>query len=70
MKLLIFKKAMSAGEKKEMFQPRGPTEYIEGDWKYEARWTGNIERFWVMKIFYIRVKLFLLMIFLGFYRVN
>ncbi|MEK7459540.1 MAG: DUF5680 domain-containing protein [Patescibacteria group bacterium] len=41
----FLKKAMSAGEKKEMFQPRGPTEYIEGDWKYEARWTGNIERF-------------------------
>lgn len=41
----FLKKAMSAGEKRKEFQPRGPLEHIDGDWKYRAKWNGDITRF-------------------------
>jgi hypothetical protein len=44
-KHLTFEKALSAGEKKKFFQPRGPTEFKEGDWEYSCKWKGNIKKF-------------------------
>lgn len=41
----FLKKALSAGEKIDSFQPRGPKEYTEGHWKYECRMEGDITRF-------------------------
>lgn len=41
----FLKKAMSAGEKQKIFQPRGPSEYGDGKWKYRAKWNGTISRF-------------------------
>jgi hypothetical protein len=42
---LFLKKAMSTGEKCEVFQPRGPDVFIDGDWKYECDWSGSISDF-------------------------
>jgi len=41
----FLKKAMSAGEKQEEFQPRGPKEFEEGDWRYQVKWNGDITKF-------------------------
>lgn len=30
----FLKKALSAGEKQEGFQPRGPKQFADGDWEY------------------------------------
>ena len=38
----FLKKAMSHGEKKESFQPRGEKEFKDGDWEYRCNWTGDI----------------------------
>ena len=41
----FLKKALSAGEKKEKFQPRGPKQFKYGDWKYVCRVKGDITKF-------------------------
>ena len=44
----FLKKALSAGEKQEVFQPRGPKVFYDDDWqdwKYEADWIGDITQF-------------------------
>ncbi|MFA6519864.1 MAG: DUF5680 domain-containing protein [Candidatus Paceibacterota bacterium] len=41
----FLKKAMSAGDKQKTFQPRGPSKYEDGDWRYQATWNGDIARF-------------------------
>ncbi len=41
----FLKKALSAGEKREYFQPRGPKSFSEGDWDYFCKWNGEIVRF-------------------------
>lgn len=41
----FLKKALSAGEKKGSFQPRGPEDFTGGDWQYTCSWSGNISDF-------------------------
>jgi hypothetical protein len=41
----FLKKAMSAGDKKEEFQPRGPKSFSDGDWKYTCTVKGDITSF-------------------------
>lgn len=41
----FLKKALSAGEKQESFQPRGPKSFRDGDWQYDADWVGDITQF-------------------------
>jgi len=41
----FLKNALSAGEKRSSFQPRGPNSFEEGDWAYSCRWEGDITRF-------------------------
>jgi hypothetical protein len=41
----FLKKVLSAGEKKEEFQPRGPKKFSDGDWEYFCEWSGDITRF-------------------------
>ncbi len=41
----FLKKALSAGEKKKRFQPRGPKEFIDKDWQYKSDWQGDISKF-------------------------
>ena len=41
----FLKKALSVGEKQKNFQPRGPKEFADGDWKYSCKWKGDITRF-------------------------
>ena len=41
----FLKKALSAGEKQNQFQPRGPQSFTDSDWKYACEWTGDITRF-------------------------
>ena len=41
----FLKKAMSTGEKRQKFQPRGPDVLEDGDWKYESEWDGTISDF-------------------------
>ena len=41
----FLKKALSAGEKENEFQPRGPREFREGDWTYYSFWKGDITSF-------------------------
>jgi hypothetical protein len=41
----FLKKALSAGEKQEKFQPRGPDRFTDGDWEYICKWKGDITRF-------------------------
>ena len=41
----FLKKALSAGEKKSEFQPRGPKLFIAGDWRYVCDWSGDISKF-------------------------
>ncbi len=41
----FLKKVLSAGEKVETFQPRGPNHFKEGDWEYNCDWKGDIESF-------------------------
>jgi len=41
----FLKKAMSYGEKRAAFQPRGPKELIDGDWKYNSDLKGDIRDF-------------------------
>ena len=49
----FLKKSLSAGEKKESFQPRGPKRLQDGDFQYECEWNGDIEKFsGYEKIFY------------------
>ena len=41
----FLKKALSAGEKQESFQPRGPKSFSDGDWEYTCEWNGDITKF-------------------------
>ncbi len=41
----FLKKALSAGDKEDRFQPRGPKDFAEGRWKYHCEVTGGIEKF-------------------------
>jgi|SRR3989338_8760875 len=41
----FLKKALSAGEKQEKFQPRGPKKFAIENWKYTCAWKGNISDF-------------------------
>jgi hypothetical protein len=41
----FLKKALSAGEKKEKFQPRGPKTFADGNWSYTCDWSGDISKF-------------------------
>jgi hypothetical protein len=41
----FLKKALSAGEKSESFQPRGPKKFVDGDWEYLCEWEGEITLF-------------------------
>ncbi|VVB61077.1 Uncharacterised protein [uncultured archaeon] len=41
----FLKKALSAGEKQEKFQPRGPKKFTNGDWEYFCEWKGDITKF-------------------------
>lgn len=41
----FLKKALSQGEKKGAFQPRGPKEFKDGDWEYDCEWIGDITSF-------------------------
>ena len=41
----FLKKALSAGEKQEKFQPRGPKKFADDDWVYSCKWKGNIKKF-------------------------
>ncbi|MBP7875945.1 hypothetical protein KA012_03035 [Candidatus Woesebacteria bacterium] len=38
-------KSLSAGEKKDSFQPRGPESFTDGDWQYSCDWSGDITSF-------------------------
>ena len=50
----FLKKALSASEKQVRFQPRGPKDFRDGNWKYECKWSGDITRFiGEEEIFYI-----------------
>lgn len=49
----FLKKALSFGEKSAAFQPRGPKEFTDGDWRYSCDWQGDITDFnGSEKIFY------------------
>lgn len=41
----FLKNALSAGEKRNSFQPRGPASFKKGDWSYRCQWKGDITRF-------------------------
>jgi len=41
----FLKKALSAGEKKQEFQPRGPKEFKDKEWQYACTWEGDITKF-------------------------
>ncbi len=41
----FLKKALSAGEKQESFQPRGPKYFTDHDWGYVCEWKGDITNF-------------------------
>lgn len=41
----FLKKALSHGEEKEAFQPRGEREFVFEDWKYQCDWGGDITSF-------------------------
>ena len=41
----FLKKAMSAGDKENTFQPRGPIRFTDKDFKYECEWEGDIQKF-------------------------
>jgi len=41
----FLKKAMSSGDKKNSFQPRGPQNFKDADWEYYCKVNGDITRF-------------------------
>jgi hypothetical protein len=41
----FFKKALSAGEKENDFQPRGPNTFKDGEWNYQCKVAGDIKKF-------------------------
>lgn len=41
----FLKQAFRTGEKKELFQPRGPKNLKDGDWEYRCDWNGDITEF-------------------------
>jgi len=41
----FLKKAMSAGDKVNRFQPRGPKVFKQEDWEYKSKMKGNIKKF-------------------------
>ena len=42
---VFLKKALSAGEKQKIFQPRGPSHFTDGDWAYICECSGDIANF-------------------------
>ncbi len=43
--MAFLKTALSSGDKRTRFQPRGPRELVHGDWRYAAEWVGDIVEF-------------------------
>ena len=43
--MAFLKIALSSGDKRTKFQPRGPHELVHGDWRYDAEWEGDIIEF-------------------------
>ncbi len=43
--MAFLKTALSSGDKRTRFQPRGPHELVRGDWRYAAEWAGDIAEF-------------------------
>lgn len=41
----FLKKVLSAGEKENQFQPRGPKDFQDGEWQYHCEVDGTIEKF-------------------------
>lgn len=41
----FLKKAFLAGDKENKFQPRGPEDFQEDDWKYHCEVTGDMQKF-------------------------
>jgi hypothetical protein len=41
----FLKKVLLVGDKENQFQPRGPLEYIDGDWEYRCTVKGTIKKF-------------------------
>jgi hypothetical protein len=41
----FLKSAMSAGDKTNQFQPRGPKEFTQDDWSYICHVDGDISKF-------------------------
>jgi len=41
----FLKKVLSAGEKENQFQPRGPKNFNDGEWSYQCEVEGSIEKF-------------------------
>jgi hypothetical protein len=41
----FLKKVLSAGEKENEFQPRGPKNFEDGEWKYHCEVEGEIQKF-------------------------
>src|SRR3989344_2160545 len=41
----FLRKALSCGEKRKAFQPRGPKKFSSGTWKYICNWNGTISKF-------------------------
>ncbi len=42
---VFLKKVLSAGEKENQFQPRGPKDFTDGEWTYRCDVQGSIEKF-------------------------
>jgi hypothetical protein len=41
----FLKKVFMAGDKENMFQPRGPEDYQDNEWKYHSELNGDISKF-------------------------
>lgn len=39
----FLKRVLSTGDKKQIFQPRGPNVFMDNDWRYESIWEGDIK---------------------------
>ena len=42
---VFLKQALSAGDKVNVFQPRGPKELSDNNWKYQCKVEGNTDKF-------------------------
>ncbi|HSX42725.1 MAG TPA: DUF5680 domain-containing protein [Candidatus Saccharimonadales bacterium] len=41
----FLKKALSTGDKENIFQPRGPEAFSDGGWSYQCKMEGTIDKF-------------------------